>query len=161
MVAALRLLAMTTVRVSFATANGRSSTGTRRSGPTARMMLRWPHRIPLALDVLKLLHALAGKWKLLFHSMRSLKHCTSENTINAALRRVGYGKDEMTGHGSRSASTFTAIGRMATRRISLNIWTMITRPFPELTSGAWRAVKLSREQSLRATIRMRPGGITW
>jgi hypothetical protein len=29
----------------------------------------------------------------------------SENTINAALRRMGYGKDEMTGHGFRSAAS--------------------------------------------------------
>jgi hypothetical protein len=29
----------------------------------------------------------------------------SENTINAALRRLGFEKDEMTGHGFRSAAT--------------------------------------------------------
>jgi len=29
----------------------------------------------------------------------------SENTINAALRRLGYGKDEMTGHGFRAAAS--------------------------------------------------------
>jgi integrase len=29
----------------------------------------------------------------------------SENTINAALRRLGYSKDEMTGHGFRAAAS--------------------------------------------------------
>ncbi len=29
----------------------------------------------------------------------------SENTINAALRRLGFEKDEMTGHGFRSAAS--------------------------------------------------------
>ncbi len=70
--------------------------------------MRRPHRVPLApqaLDVLKRLHALTGKGKLLFPSVRSLHRCMSENTINAALRRMGYGKDEMTGHGFRSAAS--------------------------------------------------------
>jgi integrase len=29
----------------------------------------------------------------------------SDNTINAALRRLGYGKEEMTGHGFRSMAS--------------------------------------------------------
>ena len=29
----------------------------------------------------------------------------SENTVNAALRRLGYGKDEMSGHGFRSMAS--------------------------------------------------------
>ncbi len=76
--------------------------------PAGRMKMRRPHRVPLApqaLDVLKGLHALTGKGKLLFPSVRSLHRCMSENTINAALRRMGYGKDEMTGHGFRSAAS--------------------------------------------------------
>jgi integrase len=76
--------------------------------PAGRMKMRRPHRVPLApqaLDVLKRLHALTGKGKLLFPSVRSLHRCMSENTINAALRRMGYGKDEMTGHGFRSAAS--------------------------------------------------------
>jgi integrase len=76
--------------------------------PAGRMKMRRPHRVPLApqaLDVLKRLHALIGKGKLLFPSVRSLHRCMSENTINAALRRMGYGKDEMTGHGFRSAAS--------------------------------------------------------
>jgi len=38
-------------------------------------------------------------------SNRSPKRCMSENTINAALRRLGFSKDQMTGHGFRSAAS--------------------------------------------------------
>ncbi|KAF0112934.1 MAG: symbiosis island integrase, partial [Hyphomonadaceae bacterium] len=42
-----------------------------------------------------------------FPSIRSGSRPMSENTINGALRRMGYDKDTMTGHGFRSiASTF-------------------------------------------------------
>lgn len=37
--------------------------------------------------------------------VRAPNRCMSENTINAALRRLGFGKDEMTGHGFRSAAS--------------------------------------------------------
>ena len=37
--------------------------------------------------------------------MRSRDRCMSENTVNAALRRLGFEKDEMTGHGFRSAAS--------------------------------------------------------
>jgi integrase len=74
----------------------------------ARMKMRRAHRVPLAaqaLGVLKRLHAITGQGKLLFPSVRSAERCVSENTINAALRRLGYGKDEMTGHGFRAAAS--------------------------------------------------------
>lgn len=76
--------------------------------PAGRMKMRRPHRVPLApqaLGVLKTLHPITGAGRLLFPSVRSLERCMSENTINAALRRMGYGKDEMTGHGFRSAAS--------------------------------------------------------
>lgn len=38
-------------------------------------------------------------------SVRSLDRCMSENTVNAALRRMGYGKDDMTGDGFRSEAS--------------------------------------------------------
>jgi integrase len=68
------------------------------------MKMRRPHRVPLApqaIAILKELHAITGQGKLLFRSARSPSRCISENSINAALRRVGFTKDEMTGHGFR------------------------------------------------------------
>jgi integrase len=76
--------------------------------PASRMKMRRPHRVPLApqaLGALKRLQAITGNRKLLFPSVRSLDRCMSENTVNAALRRMGYGKEDMTGHGFRSAAS--------------------------------------------------------
>ena len=55
--------------------------------------------------MLRDLRAITGKGRFLFPSVRSVKRCMSENTINAALRRLGFGADEMTAHGFRSAAS--------------------------------------------------------
>ncbi|WP_294540141.1 integrase arm-type DNA-binding domain-containing protein [uncultured Rhodoblastus sp.] len=76
--------------------------------PAGRMKMRRPHRVPLApqaVAVLKELHAITGHRALLFPGVRSADRAMSENTINAALRRLGYGKDDMTGHGFRAAAS--------------------------------------------------------
>ncbi len=76
--------------------------------PPGRMKMRRSHRVPLApqaLATLKRLQAFTGHGKLLFPSARSPDRCMSENTINAALRRLGYGQNEMTGHGFRAAAS--------------------------------------------------------
>ncbi|MGL5448057.1 MAG: tyrosine-type recombinase/integrase [Rhabdaerophilum sp.] len=77
--------------------------------PAGRMKMRREHHVPLsrqALDILKTLQALTGKGKLLFPGNRSYLQPISENTLNAALRRMGYTKEQMTAHGFRgSAST--------------------------------------------------------
>ena len=76
--------------------------------PAGRMKMQLPHRVPLApqaIAILRRLHALTGRGALLFPSVRSAARCMSENTFNAALRRLGYGKDDMTGHGFRAAAS--------------------------------------------------------
>lgn len=73
--------------------------------PAHRAKMRRPHAVPLSrqsLGYLKELRELTGWGKLLFPSVRSSKRCMSDNTLNAALRRMGYGKDEMTAHGFRA-----------------------------------------------------------
>ncbi len=73
--------------------------------PAAKMKMNRPHLVPLAnqaLAILRELKAFTGGDRYLFPSLRSLSRPMSENTINAALRRLGYSKDEMTGHGFRS-----------------------------------------------------------
>lgn len=75
--------------------------------PAAKMKMKRPHRVPLApstVALLRELRAITGG-KFLFPSVRSAARCMSENTINAALRRLGFDKDEMTGHGFRSAAS--------------------------------------------------------
>lgn len=76
--------------------------------PAARMKMRQLHRIPLAaqtLAILRDLQALTGDGKYLFPSIRSRMRCMSENTINAALRRLGFTSDVMCGHGFRSSAS--------------------------------------------------------
>ncbi len=78
--------------------------------PAQRMKMREQHIVPLArqaVEVLRALKTLSRNSHLVFPSLRSAKRPMSENTLNAALRRLGYAKDEMTAHGFRSvASTF-------------------------------------------------------
>jgi len=63
------------------------------------------HIVPLARQVvaiMKELHPLTGHGRYLFPSARTGERPMSDNTILAALRRLGIGKDEMTGHGFRA-----------------------------------------------------------
>ncbi len=70
-----------------------------------KMKMRRPHRVSLSrqvLEMLEKLHALTGHGRFLFPSFRSPRQCMSENTVNAALRRLGYSQEEMTAHGFRA-----------------------------------------------------------
>jgi integrase len=80
--------------------------GPKTKGPKVKH--KHPHRIPLApqsMVILSELQKLTGQGKFLFPSIRTATRCMSENTINAALRRLGFSKDEMCGHGFRSAAS--------------------------------------------------------
>jgi len=77
--------------------------------PAARMKMRAPHVVPLsrqALAVLEDVWPLSEDGSLVFPSIRTVHRPLSENALNAALRRMGYQKDEVTAHGFRvTAST--------------------------------------------------------
>ncbi|MEI6314838.1 MAG: integrase arm-type DNA-binding domain-containing protein [Syntrophus sp. (in: bacteria)] len=73
--------------------------------PATKMKMKQPHIVPLsnqAIEILKELKELTGASKYVFPSVRSFVRPMSENTINAALRYMGYDKDTMTGHGFRA-----------------------------------------------------------
>ena len=73
-----------------------------------RMKMRKPHRVPLApraLAILTELRNLTGQGRYLFPSARSMARCMSENTLNAALRRMGFTNDDMTSHGFRASAS--------------------------------------------------------
>ncbi len=73
--------------------------------PANRMKMKRPHRIPLSrqgLVILGELREITGEGIIVFPSVRSRHRCMSENTLNSALRRLGYGNEEMTSHGFRS-----------------------------------------------------------
>lgn len=79
--------------------------GAQWSIPGARMKMRTAHLVPLstqALAILHELHALSGRGRYVFPGARSATRPMSDNAILAALRRMGYGKDEMSGHGFRA-----------------------------------------------------------
>ena len=76
--------------------------------PAERMKMRRPHEVPLsrqALALLKDIWPLSDYGELVLPSIRSNKRPLSENSMNAALRRMGYAKDEMCAHGFRSAAS--------------------------------------------------------
>ncbi|UXC91491.1 tyrosine-type recombinase/integrase [Sphingobium sp. RSMS] len=73
--------------------------------PPHKTKMRRAHTIPLSRQVLAILATIehdAEYSRFLFPSLRSVDRPMSENTINAALRRMGYAQDEMTGHGFRA-----------------------------------------------------------
>jgi len=73
--------------------------------PAERMKMKEPHLVPLsrqAVEVLKELHPMTGRGIYLFPSPRSNQRPMSDNAILSAMRRMGIGKDEMTGHGFRA-----------------------------------------------------------
>lgn len=67
-----------------------------------------PHLVPLprqAVDLLQGLHPLTGRNLYVFRGERAYDRAMSENTINAALRRMGYStKEDITGHGFRATA---------------------------------------------------------
>src|SRR5208283_1342529 len=76
--------------------------------PAGRMKMRRAHRVPLApraVAVLKELRKLTGQGRFLFPSVRSVTRCMSENTLNAALRRMGFKNEDMTSHGFRASAS--------------------------------------------------------
>ena len=76
--------------------------------PGEKMKMRVTHIVPLSaqsVEILRELRSLTGEGKYLFPGSHSKGRPMSENTINSALRRMGYGKDDMTGHGFRSMAS--------------------------------------------------------
>ncbi len=73
--------------------------------PTEKMKMRQAHLVPLshqALTILKELYPLTGTGKYLFPGILTAKRPMSDNTINAALKRLGYESKEITGHDFRA-----------------------------------------------------------
>lgn len=73
--------------------------------PAEKMKMKAPHLVPLspqAIAILRDLYPLTGNGRYVFPGLRSSSRPMSENTVTAALRRLGYSGDEMTAHGFRS-----------------------------------------------------------
>jgi len=76
--------------------------------PAEKMKTRSPHIIPLAtqaVESLKEIEPLTSRSRYVFPSLRTAQRPMSNNTVLAALRRMGYAKDEMSGHGFRAMAS--------------------------------------------------------
>ena len=76
--------------------------------PAKRTKMRREHQVPLAhqaLAILKDLHPITGQGALVFPGIRTAQRPISENTLNAAMRRMGYDKEEVTAHGFRATAS--------------------------------------------------------
>ncbi|OYT84814.1 MAG: integrase [Burkholderiales bacterium PBB6] len=66
-----------------------------------------PHVVPLApqaVAILRDLQPLTGSGRFVFPALTSSQRCMSDNTVRSALRRMGYGNDDMTAHGFRATA---------------------------------------------------------
>lgn len=76
--------------------------------PAEKMKAGAVHIVPLskqALDILQEIQPLTGHGKYVFPSPRTDSRPMSSNGILSVLRRMGYAKDEMSGHGFRSMAS--------------------------------------------------------
>jgi len=76
--------------------------------PAEKMKMRELHIVPLSeqvLSILKEIQMLTGNGRYVFPSIRTNTRPMSENTVLGGLRRLGYTKEEMTGHGFRSMAS--------------------------------------------------------
>lgn len=76
--------------------------------PAKRMKMRFDHMVPLsaqAVELLHNLHTMTGDGRLMFPGLRSKEKAISDATFIAALRRMGYAKEEMCAHGFRAMAS--------------------------------------------------------
>jgi integrase len=88
--------------------------------PAEKIKMRTEHIVPLAeqaVAILRELHPLTGQGRHVFPSLRDSKRCMSENTVNAALRRLGYDGETMCAHGFRAM----AMTRLAEMGFSVDV----------------------------------------
>jgi integrase len=74
-----------------------------------------PHLVPLAPQAVAILHdlyKLTGHGRYLFPSLLTGERPMSENTVNTALRRMGFSREEMTAHGFRAMARTMAAERL-------------------------------------------------
>jgi len=76
--------------------------------PAHRMKMKREHIVPLskqALELLNSIHPLTGHGKYIFPAVHTDSRPMSNNTLNVALRRLGYSKDQMCAHGFRTTAS--------------------------------------------------------
>ncbi len=92
--------------------------------PAERTKMRKPHHVPLSrqsLAILQRLYAVRLSDGFLFPSIRTYTRPMSENTLNAALRRLGFASDEVCAHGFRSTAS-TMLNEALDPKTSRPMW---------------------------------------
>lgn len=87
--------------------------------PADRMKMKVAHLVPLsrqAVEILKALQPLTGQSRYVFPGHRSPLNFMSENAVNGALRRMGFDKSEITGHGFRAMAR-TILDEVLSQRV--------------------------------------------
>ena len=75
--------------------------------PGSKMKMKVDHLVPLstqAVEILRGLQPVTGHGRYVFPSLRTGERPMSENTINSALRAMGYSKEVHTAHGFRATA---------------------------------------------------------
>lgn len=89
--------------------------------PAAKMKMKADHIVPLSAQALELLQSIkliTGHGKYVFPSIRTSERPMSENTINGALRAMGYPQDVHTAHGFRAMAR-TILDEVLNQRVDL------------------------------------------
>jgi integrase len=76
--------------------------------PAERMKMGETHIVPLsrqAVEILRELQPLTGNNRYVFPAIGRQPRALSDNTLGAALRRIGYSSEEMTAHGFRTLAS--------------------------------------------------------
>ena len=89
--------------------------------PGSKMKMKVDHLVPLstqAVEILRSIHPVTGHGQYVFPSLRTGERPMSENTVNAALRGMGYSKEVHTAHGFR-ATARTIMDEVMGERVDL------------------------------------------
>jgi len=89
--------------------------------PGSKMKMKNDHIVPLstqAVEILRSVQPLTGHGRYVFPSLRTGERPMSENTINAALRGMGYAKEVHSAHGFRAMAR-TIMDEVLNQRVDL------------------------------------------
>ncbi len=89
--------------------------------PSSKMKMKLDHLVPLstqAVEILRGMHPLTGHGRYVFPSLLTGERSMSENTVNTALRRMGYSADVHTAHGFRAMAR-TIMDEVLNQRVDL------------------------------------------
>lgn len=110
--------------------------------PASKMKMKVDHLVPLstqAVEILRGIQPLTGHGKYVFPGLRSSERPMSENTINGALRAMGYAKEVHSAHGFRAMAR-TIMDEVLNQRVDL-IWHQMSHKVKENNGTAYNRTK--------------------